>query len=616
MTTHLLPPGLKPSFRRHDFKPKFHTHEWQRPTGGESDRPGTGRYAKFPKETVHLRSNLEELPKIRGRCSTSCASAADSTTRMARAALSALPGPRRGEEDFSGLESSASLAKQADALKLRADDEDVRAELLINSDFYRKLGITLFKLANGKTSFVLDLLRHWDRNGKGELSKTEFRIGVRTPPPFGLGLDHDHHHVDALFERLDTDQSANLEVDFLGRELEKMLQAAKTTLQEAEDIRAFAERLRHRTEAILQVAEKTVRAEKENAKLQSMCASRPVEVQIGSLILKKNIKIVDVLLKWDTSGDGLIDKSEFRTHTKELGVVAEAKAIDACFDKYDKDKGGTLDLAELKQTFKHLASIATEAQVQESRVQRTVTSAKKLAKRAQQQLRLEHASEVRAVFEAEAARERLAQEYAKAIEASDHDAGGSSEAVDAAEADGATEVGAAPAAELGDAAEAGSAAVGGAPAVSDERAAVAPDAEGRAKEARDDEGGGTAQGGQCSRRGSGAEMVGSEKTQDDDAAEASGAAEAVMTSADGSDEHESLPPRMASGLDEPDAEDEQDVDSAADESEEAPVEVEEVEPVRQWRRPSLSAEEKAAHGFHRRKKDGAMLDAQGAAWIG
>ena len=67
------------------------------------------------------------------------------------------------------------------------------------------------------------------------------------------------------------------------------------------------------------------------------------------MITKKNIKIVDILIKWDTSGDNVINKAEFRKHVVELGVEASAKDIDACFESYDKDGGGSLDESEALQ---------------------------------------------------------------------------------------------------------------------------------------------------------------------------------------------------------------------------------------------------------------------------
>ena len=76
-------------------------------------------------------------------------------------------------------------------------------------------------------------------------------------------------------------------------------------------------------------------AEDEEARLEQLRNSQPVEAQLGRLMVRKNMKIVDILIKWDTSGSGEVSKSEFRHHCRELGVVADSDAIDACFDSYD-----------------------------------------------------------------------------------------------------------------------------------------------------------------------------------------------------------------------------------------------------------------------------------------
>ena len=57
---------------------------------------------------------------------------------------------------------------------------------------------------------------------------------------------------------------------------------------------------------------------------------------------------MQVITRWDPSGDGSVDKGEFRSNVFALGVVAEAAAVDALFEELDDDGGGSLDVAELK----------------------------------------------------------------------------------------------------------------------------------------------------------------------------------------------------------------------------------------------------------------------------
>ena len=67
---------------------------------------------------------------------------------------------------------------------------------------------------------------------------------------------------------------------------------------------------------------------------------------------------------------------------RELGVIAETKDIDACFDEYDEDGGGSLDINELKPALKKLALAANKAELLEMDVEKQATAKRKEAKKA------------------------------------------------------------------------------------------------------------------------------------------------------------------------------------------------------------------------------------------
>ena len=50
------------------------------------------------------------------------------------------------------------------------------------------------------------------------------------------------------------------------------------------------------------------------------------------MIMKRNLKIGDVVTKWDKDGDGTVSKAEFRANVAELGVAADKKEVDALFE--------------------------------------------------------------------------------------------------------------------------------------------------------------------------------------------------------------------------------------------------------------------------------------------
>ena len=68
---------------------------------------------------------------------------------------------------------------------------------------------------------------------------------------------------------------------------------------------------RERAKQTLEVAALTRQYEGEEGELAKAFASDPIEEQIGKLLLRKNIRIHEILVEWDSNGDGEITKVEF-----------------------------------------------------------------------------------------------------------------------------------------------------------------------------------------------------------------------------------------------------------------------------------------------------------------
>jgi hypothetical protein len=59
---------------------------------------------------------------------------------------------------------------------------------------------------------------------------------------------------------------------------------------------------------------------------------------------------MDLFRAWDTDGDGMITKKEFRRAVATLGFAeVDKKQIDALFDRLDKDKTGTIEYREVNR---------------------------------------------------------------------------------------------------------------------------------------------------------------------------------------------------------------------------------------------------------------------------
>ena len=194
MTTHLYPGQRPNSFRnRFSFKPQFKTHEWQRPTGGDPSMPGI--YDKGP-DSLHLRASAEQLPTIRGSCSSS------QSQKFTRTRSSSRGGGRNKDDHSDRIETVERLTWRFDAMIVAAEDEDAKAENATHggADLYTAVGIALYNMGcdNSQKSpeIISELVWKWDKNGKSDVNKTEFRMGVKSATPHGLGLTNDIHQID------------------------------------------------------------------------------------------------------------------------------------------------------------------------------------------------------------------------------------------------------------------------------------------------------------------------------------------------------------------------------------------------------------------------------------
>jgi Ca2+-binding EF-hand superfamily protein len=196
-------------------------------------------------------------------------------------------------------------------------------------------------------------IREWDPNGDGTITKQEFRLNVRklfpkdTPPKV--------QDIDALFQSLDDDGSGSLDVAELKAALKKLQDTAASSKAGASLAQERAGELRARAAELRNgVLAATIASERALEELQQLQRGT-LRTKLGELLVAKGVKMGDIVAKWDRSGDGEIDKAEFRREVIGLGVENErASEIDALFDELDGDGGGTLDLNEVKASLRKL----------------------------------------------------------------------------------------------------------------------------------------------------------------------------------------------------------------------------------------------------------------------
>jgi len=299
-------------------------------------------------------------------------------------ALSAPPEkPRRSSVSFKAQPSGRLLDAAAVMISRAKEMESKSFET-----FESKLANMLLK----KKVKVDELVRSWDRNGDGGINKQEFRINVRA-----LGFkDMDVREIDGLFDRIDDDHSVELELKELKLALKK-LQA------DAAGLGAAAEQEKERAAALRQVAAQfeaaaATSAEHEQAeqKLNQMKNFPTIEKRIGDVLIKRNVKIGEVVSQWDKDGDGTVDATEFQQRVLALGVKAERWEVDELFGRLDESGDGELDIEEMKSTLTSLRDAAADGSKELEDQVSLVKQRLKLKKEAQME-----ASEALAAFEPE-----------------------------------------------------------------------------------------------------------------------------------------------------------------------------------------------------------------------
>ena len=66
-------------------------------------------------------------------------------------------------------------------------------------------------------------------------------------------------------------------------------------------------------------------------------------------------KVLDLFRSWDVDNDGMIRKVEMRQAVAALGFDAPQAAVDALFDSFDRDGGGSIEYKELHRVLRREA---------------------------------------------------------------------------------------------------------------------------------------------------------------------------------------------------------------------------------------------------------------------
>ena len=192
--------------------------------------------------------------------------------------------------------------------------------------------------------------------------------------------------------------------------LKKLKDTSEAAAVEAAGMRSEAAVIREKAAGVVGVAEATDALERSDAELALLQGNPTCESLLGAKIVSKGWKVADLMGKWDKDGDGSVSKDEFRVNVSAMGVQSSVAEVDALFDQYDDDGGGSLDLNELKPTLKKLIDAAQIRKAQVDEAVKAQVVVRKAAFKAQRELAEARAAEARAAKAAEEAAAKAAEE--------------------------------------------------------------------------------------------------------------------------------------------------------------------------------------------------------------
>jgi len=78
------------------------------------------------------------------------------------------------------------------------------------------------------------------------------------------------------------------------------------------------------------------------------------------------MRVMDLFREWDDNGDGQITKDEFKKAIPKLGLTCPMDAVDALFDEFDLDRGGTITFRELNKQLRRDVKAEVKVRVKDA----------------------------------------------------------------------------------------------------------------------------------------------------------------------------------------------------------------------------------------------------------
>ena len=184
---------------------------------------------------------------------------------------------------------------------------------------------------------VLDLLKSWDDDGSGDISKKEFRRAIKA-----LGFDCRNREVDAVFEEFDDDSSGRVDYKELNRKL-----------REYAGLQVVG---KHKLRRVAGGRKGAALGSSVKLDTSAGVSSRGVADELKKALRANAVRVIDLFRDWDEDGSGTVSKAEFFKIMPVLGVDAPKKVVSQVFDEFDEDGSGSIEYSELDKLLRPKAT--------------------------------------------------------------------------------------------------------------------------------------------------------------------------------------------------------------------------------------------------------------------
>lgn len=268
------------------------------------------------------------------------------------------------QSDFKAQHLST-LAKECEDKAIEMDDK----VQVVGDSLEERIGVGLVAMGElakgGKKDGKKKAYSAWDTNNDGKITKPEWRLHIKKIAGCEKANVHD---CDDLFAKFDADSGGDITTKEMEIAFDKWLAAAAAKEKATEAVRAVSDTYRAAAALLRNAARETVVMEaKENELSQLMSGEPTLSGRIGRVLSSRNLKTGVILSSgnggWDESGDGKINKIEFRRAIRKLGSGLQAttdQLLDALFQELDTSKDGELEVEELQKALDRTRAEADE----------------------------------------------------------------------------------------------------------------------------------------------------------------------------------------------------------------------------------------------------------------